>query len=181
MIPILIPLLGESGYSVSEAATYAGLIGIMVIVGRIVVGVLMDHFWPPLVASLIFAPSALACFLLTINGVSPAAVVVSVLLIGLVAGAEYDVIAILVSRYFGLRHFGAIYSWVYLVFISATVAAPFVYGTAYDVFGSYDIPLFVTGVLIIISSIALLTLGPIPKAYARADSTAAVESHAGDR
>ncbi len=181
MIPILIPLLGESGYSVSEAAAYAGLIGVMVIVGRIFVGVLMDHFWPPLVASLIFAPSALASFLLTINGISPEAVIISVLLIGLVAGAEYDVIAILVSRYFGLRFFGSIYSWVYLIFISATVAAPFVYGTAYDVFGTYDVPLIVTSILIVISSIALLTLGPIPKAYARIGTVADVESQAEDR
>ena len=176
MIPILIPLLGESGYSSSEAAAYAGLVGIMVVFGRVLVGLLMDHFWAPMVAFVFFAPSALASFLLTINGISPAAVVVSVLLIGLVAGAEYDVIAFLVSRYFGLRFFGSIYSWVYLIFISATVAAPFVYGTAYDVFSSYDVPLIGTGILIVLGSAALLTLGPIPQAYARADQQQTVES-----
>ncbi len=176
MIPILIPLLGESGYSVAEAAAYAGLVGIMVICGRVLVGILMDHIWAPLVAFLFFVPSALASFLLTINGIEPAAVVVSVLLIGLVAGAEYDVIAFLVSRYFGLRFFGAIYSWVYLIFISATVAAPYVYGTAYNVFGSYDVPLIGTGILIVVGSFALLTLGPYPQAFARADQGTSVVS-----
>lgn len=176
IIPIFIPLLGESGYTVAEAAAYAGLVGIMVIAGRVFVDILMDHFWAPLVASLIFAPAALSCFLLTINGITPEAVVVSALLIGLVASAEYDVIAFLVSRYFGMKFFGSIYSWVYLIFISGTVAAPFVYGTAYDSFGSYDIPLLGTGILIIMGSLALLTLGPIPKEYARAHRSSGVES-----
>lgn len=168
MIPILIPLLGESGYSAADAAFYAGIVGLMVIGGRVLVGLLMDHVWAPMVAFLFFAPSALSCFLLMINGISPAAVVVSVVLIGLVAGAEFDVIAFLTGRYFGLKHFGTIYSWVYLIFISATVAAPFVYGMAYDTFGSYDIPLLVTGILIVIGSCLLLTIGPIPKDYAPA-------------
>ena len=177
MAPILIPLLGDSGYSATEAAAYAGWIGVMLVLGRVMVGLLMDYLWAPLVAFIFFAPAAIACFLLTTNGIGPVAVVISVLLIGLVAGAEYDVVAFLVSRYFGMKFFGSIYSWVYVIFISAIAVAPLVYGAAYDVFCSYDIQLIGTGILVICGSTALLTLGPIPKEYARAS----VESESGER
>lgn len=165
IVPSLIPLLGDSGYTVAEAATYAGLIGIMVITGRILVGIMLDLFWAPLVAFLFFAPSAIACFLLVQNDIGAVSIIISVILIGLVAGAEFDIIAYLVSRYFGMKHYGTIYSWVYLVFISATAAAPFLYGTAYDAFGSYDVPLIVTGILIIVTTVPLFTLGHPPKEY----------------
>lgn len=165
IIPSLIPLLGDSGYSVAEAATYAGLIGLMVITGRILVGVMLDMMWAPLVAFLFFAPSAIACFLLVQNDIGPVSIIISVILIGLVAGAEFDIIAYLVSRYFGMKHYGTIYSWVYLVFVSGTAAAPFLYGIAYDAFGSYDVPLIVTGILIIVTTVPLFTLGQPPKAY----------------
>lgn len=165
VIPSLIPLLGDSGYSVSEAATYAGLIGLMVVTGRVLVGVMLDFMWAPLVAFLFFAPSAIACFLLVQNDIGPTSIVISVLLMGLCAGAEFDIIAYLVSRYFGMKHYGTIYSWVYLLFISATAGAPFLYGTAYDAFGSYDVPLIATGVLIIVTTLPLFTLGTVPKEY----------------
>lgn len=165
IVPSLIPLLGDSGYTVAEAATYAGLIGLMVITGRILVGIMLDLFWAPLVAFIFFAPSAIACFLLVQNDIGPVSIIISVILIGLVAGAEFDIIAYLVSRYFGMKHYGTIYSWVYLVFISATAAAPFLYGTAYDAFGSYDVPLIVTGILIIVTTVPLFTLGQPPKEY----------------
>lgn len=165
VIPSLIPLLGDSGYSMSDAAAYAGLIGLMVITGRVLVGIMLDFIWAPLVAFLFFAPSAIACFLLVQNDIGSASIIISVLLLGLCAGAEFDIIAYLVSRYFGMKHYGTIYSWVYLIFISATAAAPFLYGTAYDAFGSYDLPLIVTGVLIIITTLPLFTLGPVPKEY----------------
>tara|TARA_B110000438_G_scaffold288117_1_gene321180 strand:+ start:407 stop:1681 length:1275 start_codon:yes stop_codon:yes gene_type:complete len=167
VVPNLIPLLGDSGYSASDAAAYAGLIGVMVVFGRVLVGILLDHLWAPLVAVLFFIPAAMANFLLTIDGIGPEAVIVSVLLTGLVAGAEYDVIAYLVSRYFGMRFYGTIYSWVYIVFASAIAAAPVLFGTSYDVFGSYDVPLIATGILIIVCVLPLLTLGPIPEEYKR--------------
>lgn len=165
VVPSLIPLLGDSGYSVSEAATYAGLIGLMVITGRVLVGIMLDFMWAPLVAFLFFAPSALSCFLLVQNDIGSISIIISVLLLGLCAGAEFDIIAYLVSRYFGMKHYGTIYSWVYLIFISATAGAPFLYGTAYDAFGSYDVPLIATGVLIIVTTLPLFTLGPVPKEY----------------
>lgn len=165
VVPSLIPLLGDSGYSVSEAATYAGLIGLMVITGRVLVGIMLDFMWAPLVAVLFFAPSALSCFLLVQNDIGSLSIIISVMLLGLCAGAEFDIIAYLVSRYFGMKHYGTIYSWVYLIFISATAAAPFLYGSAYDAFGSYDVPLIATGVLIIVTTLPLFTLGPVPKEY----------------
>ncbi len=170
VVPSLVPLLGDSGYTAEDAALYAGLVGLMVITGRVLVGVLLDYFWAPLVAVIFFVPSALACVMLTQNDISPVMVIISVMLIGLVAGAEFDIIAYFVSRYFGMKNYGSIYSWVCVVFISGTAIAPALYGTAYDIYGSYDIALIGTGMLIVITALPLLLLGAAPSAYRHADA-----------
>ena len=172
VVPSLVPLLGDSGYTAEDAALYAGLIGLMVITGRVLVGVLLDYFWAPLVAVIFFVPSALACVMLTQNDISPVVIVISVMLIGLVAGAEFDIIAYFVSRYFGMKNYGAIYSWVCVVFISGTAIAPALYGAAYDMYGSYDVALIGTGLLIVITALPLLLLGKGPAEYRHSDAKA---------
>ena len=80
-------------------------------------------------------------------------------LIGLAAGAEFDLMSFLVSRYFGQKNYGLIYSFLYAVFkISAGIGAP-LFGYVKDTFNTYDPILFLSSGLLIGGSMLLLTLG----------------------
>jgi OFA family oxalate/formate antiporter-like MFS transporter len=87
---------------------------------------------------------------------------VSVILIGLAAGAEVDLFAYLTSRYFGLKRYGSIYGVVFMVFSVSAGLAPAVFGLSFDLYGSYDLIFPIAAVLSIIGGLAMLLLGAYP-------------------
>jgi MFS family permease len=161
LIPNLVPMLTDSGLSLAQAASYASLMGLMVIAGRLVAGWLLDRFWGPLVAFVLLMPPALACVLLS-QQLWPG---LAVMLIGLAGGAEFDLIAFLCLRYFGTRHFGQIYAWQWAGFSLAAGAGPVAFGAIFDHFGSYHHALMVSAVLLVIGPVLLFALGRYPAAF----------------
>ena len=84
------------------------------------------------------------------------------ILIGFAAGAEFDIIAYLASRYFGLKNYGKIYSLLYAAFALGAAVAPAIFGRAHDKFGNYDQIFFVSAILFLLGSVILLGLGKYP-------------------
>jgi MFS family permease len=99
--------------------------------------------------------------------VSTGSAVLSAALIGLASGAEADLLAYLMSRYFGLAHYGKLYGLQYSVFGLASGLSPFVFGRIFDVTHSYEIALYSAGVLFVLGAAVLLTLGRYPTFAAR--------------
>jgi cyanate permease len=64
-------------------------------------------------------------------------VFLAVFLIGLGMGAETNVIAYLVSRYFGLRTFGEVYGYAFGSYTLAGALGPWLMGLGFDRSGSY--------------------------------------------
>ena len=160
LISHLIPMLTDRDVPDGTAAQVAGVIGLAVIVGRIGTGYLIDHFWAPGVAVGLLSLPAISCLILAsgVGGV-PAALVAAVL-IGLAAGAEFDLMSFLTSKYFGQRKYGTIYSFLYAAFkLSAGIGAP-LFGLSFDITGSYALILYGATGLLIIGSLLMLTLGP---------------------
>jgi predicted MFS family arabinose efflux permease len=156
------PLLMDRGFEPQQAARIAGVIGVSVIVGRLLAGVLIDHYWAPLVTLPMLALPAVACFLLAQSQVPAAAAILSAVLIGLAAGAETDLVAYLTARYFGLANYGRLYGLQYAVFGFASGISPFLFGKVFDVTGSYQPILYFAAVLFVLGAVALLTLGRYP-------------------
>jgi predicted MFS family arabinose efflux permease len=163
LITNLVPLLVDKGLTSTAAAGYAGLIGVSVIAGRLFAGFLVDHLWAPLVAAIFLSAPAIAAIVLTGQNVAPIMLGASALIIGLAAGAELDLLAFLSSRYFGLKHYGAIYGALYVFFSIGAGIAPAGFGRAYDVFGNYNIVLSVVAVMSIIGAALMLMLGKYPE------------------
>jgi sugar phosphate permease len=111
MLP-LVPILRARGVSPEQAAVVQGALGLALIVGRAFAGFLMDRIFVPYVAAAILAFPILGVALLALGATGPAAVIAAVCL-GLAAGAELDVIAVLISRYFGTRAYAENYGWQY--------------------------------------------------------------------
>ena len=102
-----VPLLNDLGADSIRAAEITSLLGLASVCGRIGVGLLLDRFSATLVTVATLLLAASGALLLYIFGLGFAPL--AVMLIGLAAGAEVDLIAYLCSRYFGVRSYGAIY------------------------------------------------------------------------
>ncbi|ASK88406.1 MFS transporter [Sphingorhabdus sp. SMR4y] len=155
-IPNLVPIMQTMG--IRQAAYYVSLIGIAIIFSRLISGYLIDRFWAPGVAATLVLIAAGACGLLS-QGIAPAFAVIA---IGVAAGAEFDLIAFLCVRYFGMRAYGRIYSWLWAGFALATGMGSIT--IAYFVetgLGPAGVMLAVVGALVIAAA-ALLALGRYP-------------------
>jgi len=161
LIPNLVPMLTDSGLSMTEAVSYASLLGLNVMAGRLVAGWLLDRFWGPGVALVLLMPPTLACLLLATQQWPGLAV----MLIGLAGGAEFDLIAYLCLRYFGTRNFGQIYAWQWTGFSVAAGAGPVAFGLIFDRTGSYNVALLVSALLLLVGPLLLLFMGRYPSAW----------------
>ncbi|WP_068085249.1 MFS transporter [Novosphingobium rosa] len=150
VVPHMALLALDRGFSKGDAAITASVYGLSTIVGRVIVGWLADRFSVPRVAALFFGLSMAGFALAGALGAAaslPLLIFLS-LMIGLGFGAESDVIALLIIRYFGRRAFGAIYGWLLSAFlVGASIGAP-LFGFGHDRFHSYGVALYVaTGVM----------------------------------
>ena len=157
-----VPMLVDRGFDASKAAQYAGLIGLSVIAGRLIVGVLLDYFWAPLIAAVFLAAPAFPSLIFSSTLDSGMSIAFSMIILGLAAGAELDLLAFLVSKYFGLLDYGKLYGGLYIFFSLGAGLAPAAFGKAFDVFGNYDLALNIVATASIASGVLLLTLGKYP-------------------
>lgn len=158
-IPNMETLLGDKGFSPSDAVTLASLIGIAVIIGRVAGGYALDHLWAPAVAATILSLPAIATWMLAQPEYGFAYAAVAIMILGAAAGVEYDLMAYLVSRYFGLLHYAAIYGALYGFFALGAGVGPAVFGQFFESTGSYDFILKVSSVLFLAGALPLLLLG----------------------
>jgi len=159
-----VPLLRDRGLSAAAAAAIFSSFGIALIVGRIAVGALVDRFWAPGVAALALALPAAGCALfLGADAATPTIVLVAATaLCGIGAGAEFDIAAYLVARYFGLRDYGRLFGiHLGLVTIGSAVA-PFGFAALLRASGGYGPLLTLCALACLIGPALLLTLGRYP-------------------
>lgn len=161
-IPHLIPMLTDRGLTASDAAGIAGISGVAVLIGRVAGGWLLDRFWAPLVAAVVVGSPTLFCLALGLGGSGDWLILAAAITIGLAAGAEFDIVAYMVSRYFGLRDYGLIYGVLYGVFVCGTALAPPLFGWMFDSYGNYDVALVTAGAFFGLGAVIVLTLGRYP-------------------
>ncbi len=157
-----VPMLIDKGYDAATAASVAGTIGLAVILGRVSSGWCLDRFWGPGVGFVFLLVSSAAAFTLAVGSYPPAVTMLLAGLIGLSAGAEFDLCSYFTSRYFGLKNFGKIYGWQYIGFaVGGALAAP-LFSRVRDMSGSYETAMMAAGAFFLIGAFLLLSLGPYP-------------------
>jgi len=157
IIPSIVPLLMSKGYDIAHAVSLATLTGLAVLAGRLIGGLLIDRFWAPGVAFIFLASPAIALYLFT-GDVSANTATIAILMIGFGAGVEYDFMAYLVSKYFGMRRYSAIYGALYGFFAAGAGFGPAIMNNLADRQG-WDATLTQAAVLLFISTLPLLLLG----------------------
>jgi MFS family permease len=155
----LVPMLTDRGVSAQSAAMVLSLGAVGGVLGRVGGGYLLDRFFAPYVAVCFFCGSALGMSLVW-NGAVGGLAFVAAFLVGLGVGAEFDIIAYMVSRYFGLRAFGEIYGYVFAAFTLGGVIGPPLMGIGFDSTGSYSPVLGGFVVVTLIAAGLMIQLGP---------------------
>ena len=145
-----IPVLLEIGFTNRAAAKVAGVIGIAVVLGRLLVGFAVDRLFAPRVAIAIL----LACMagVLALASLGSVVAVPAAFVIGFSVGAEVDLIGYLVARYFGMQAYGQIYGRQYAGFLVATGLGPVIFGAIRDASNSYTPSLCVAAIFILAST-----------------------------
>jgi len=154
----LAAMLSDRGASAQAAANATSIIGLAMLFGRTGCGYFLDRFFAPRVCTVLFAQSALGIALLA-SGASGLLGVLAGFMVGLAFGAEVEVIAFLVSRYFGLRSFGVAYGAGFASFVLAGAFGTFVMGAGFDRTHSYTIPLGFFFVLMLVAAFLFTRLG----------------------
>ena len=155
----LTAMLTDRGTTVQAATLGASITGVAVLIGRIGTGYLLDQFSGPHVAALFFGCAAVGIGLLMVGSALSIAYL-GAFLVGLGLGAEVDMIAYLVSRYFGLRWFAEIYSLVFGAFALAGAFGPLLMGAGFDFTGSYRLPLVAFFAATLVAAVLMTRLGP---------------------
>jgi MFS family permease len=161
--PNLESILTDKGLAPATIVSLTPLIGLASIIGRLVGGSLLDRFWAPAVAFLILSTPLVSYMILSAAHLGPGMAAVAIFLIGFALGIEYDVIAYLTSRYFGLKSYAAVYSFLYVCFSTGAGFAPLVFGLIRDRAHNFGPALSACSIVLPISAAGFLLLGRYPR------------------
>lgn len=156
LISHLAALLTERGVSAESAALALSVMGATSILGRLTTGVLLDRYFAPYIALLMLAISAIGTFALTTTA-SSAVALAGTALLGYGLGSEADVVPYLIARYFGRKHFAALYGLTWTAYAVGGATGPIVVGHFYDRAGMYQ-PRVIAGLALTLVIGAALSL-----------------------
>lgn len=163
LVTSTVPMLRDKGLSAADATLVFGYFGLALILGRLVVGYLLDRLWPPGVAALSLSLPAVGCLIFMSPSTELASMSVAAALVGLGAGAEFDIAAFLIARYFGLRDYGRLFGVHQGLITVASAAAPLMFAAMLSATSGYGAMLVYCTVATLLGALLLLTLGRSPQ------------------
>jgi MFS family permease len=156
-------MLVENGLSAQAASNIVSVYALSTIAGRLACGLALDRFPTPYVTTASLILPALGFFLLAGSWDTLPVIVTAMVLVGLAVGAENDLLAYIVARYFKLRIYSSTLSILFFsTFLATSVGAASISLTLKltDSFAPYMF--FVSGT-VLVGSLMFLAL---PKARA---------------
>lgn len=161
-VPNLEGILTDRGLSPATILSLTPLVGMASITGRLIGGWLLDRFWAPAVAFVILSMPSVACILLASGGLDGTTGAMAIFMIGFALGIEYDAVAFLTARYFGLKAYSTIYSLFYVSFAVGAGFSPMVFGIIRDRTHDFAPALHAAAIMLPLSAAAFLLLGRYP-------------------
>jgi cyanate permease len=169
----IVPLLTDRGVPRQVATAALSGTGFALIFGRVLSGWCLDRFWGPYVAIAFFVLPMVGIAIL-ISGAGGFAPFLGAIACGLGIGAEIDLMAFFTSRYFGLRDYAKLYGTMFGIFALGVGIGPALSGASFDRFQSYTPAFVIFEIMLAVSCLIFLRLGPYPfPALAQALSGAA--------
>uniref|UniRef100_A0AAU2VJ61 MFS transporter n=1 Tax=Streptomyces sp. NBC_00008 TaxID=2903610 RepID=A0AAU2VJ61_9ACTN len=173
----IVPMMTDQGVASGQAASLLTVFGLTSLLGRVLGGVLLDRFHAPFVCALVILCPVIGMFLLHTPFFSA---VIGTALVGVAFGVETDLLPFFISRYLGMRRFGALLGLLQATLLLTSAFGPLAVNLGYDLLGSYEAVMpFIAGVLVL-CALLVLRLGPYRyPAVAGFDDIAARDEFAG--
>lgn len=130
-------MMTDRGFGLGEATGIVATFALVTAGWQVVTGGLLDRLRTPLLVIPMYGAAMVGLALLQFGNGSLSMATAGVLL-GIGMGAEYGALSYFCSRYFGLKHFGAINAVLYAGVILAQGLTPMLMDLSYDSSGSYN-------------------------------------------
>jgi MFS family permease len=130
------PVAQSAGYSLKQAVAAITVFASVCAVSQTLLGALIDRFSRPLIMIPFYLIGTLGIVLLH-SGTDMPMLLAAAALMGVSIGAEYCALPLLLSRYFGVAHFGKIACLVYGIVAMITGIIPIGLNAMFDATGSY--------------------------------------------
>ncbi len=158
LVTSLVPFGVDRGLTEGDAALLVTSFAASQVVGRLVMGALVDRFRPQVIAAVFALVSALAFVSLQLPHPGLALLLVTVFLSGLMNGAEHDLLPFLTARLFGIRAYGEVYGLLIMISLIGTAVGVTAFGRLHDATGSYSAALVVAAAALAMTALLFLTL-----------------------
>lgn len=133
----VVPMMTDRGFGLGEATATIATFALVTAAWQVVTGGLLDRMRTPLLVVPMFGAGMVGLGLLQF-GHGGLAMTAAGVLLGIGMGAEYGALSYFCSRYFGLKHFGAINAVLYAAVILAQGLTPMAMDLSYGTQHSYD-------------------------------------------
>jgi MFS family permease len=153
-----VPMLTDRGIKITTAVFAMSLGGLALIVARIIAGWLLDRVYAAYVVIffLLCPMVGIAILGFRLPGNAP---LYGAILLGMGVGAEIDLVAYILSRYFGVRSFGALHGVAFCFVLVANAAGGNIMGWSFQLTKSYSTGLMIMEVLLAIAIIIQASQG----------------------
>ena len=155
----VVPMLLDRGVPAGQATTVLATFSLVTAGWQIGMGYMLDRIPRPWIAAPFYL-LALAGLILLQSTSSYPLLLLSGMLMGLGLGTEYGVLPYFLSRYFGIRHYGAISGSMYGVIVLTQGLTPFLMDIVFDVTGNYDIAIIAICIGLVLGAILITRLLP---------------------
>jgi MFS family permease len=166
VVPQISKLTRDLGYPAQTVTLISTGFGIVTLTVRLAIGWLLDRTFAPRIGALAFLLTGVGCALVAgcVYVKLPLfALAVGVAFVGIGYGTESDLVSYLTSKYFGRKHFGAIYGCLIILFLSGVSIGPLMYGSARSAFGSYGHVFMFAAGMAVVSAAIMMFLPPYQK------------------
>ena len=154
----IVPILTDAGVSSEFATTVLSMSGVALVIGRISSGWFADRMFAPHTAAIYVLIPLVGVALLGTTHIA-ALSFLGAFLIGIGFGGELNLMAFLVSRYFGLRSFGALYGILTGLYFLSSHNGPYLTDLLYEATHSYSMALMMDGGALLAAALLITRLG----------------------
>ena len=150
-------MLMDRGITPINAAFAASLFAAASIIGRIIIGILIDKFFAPFIAAASLMGAVVGLIILW-TGTGGYFIYLGAGLVGFALGAEADLMPFLLSKYFGINNLGTLCGIAFGAHTIGSAFGPYLFGGLFDITGSYRAPLGYACIIMFIAVILTFTL-----------------------
>jgi MFS family permease len=158
----VVPMLVDRNISMQRAVSVLVTFSLVTALWQVGVGYTLDRFPRPWIAAPFYVSAIIGLILLETSS-SYSWLLLAGALMGLGLGTEYGVLPYFLSRYFGVRHYGAISGTVYGVIFLTQGVTPFLMDLNFDSSGNYRIAVVVICVAMLAGAFLLTRLQPFER------------------